>query len=1815
MIRTGAMVDVEKETASHEEATKKLEAFLNSCRSDETGTLLKNVQKCAAGASVDLILSEDWRALFTKSKTLDEIVFVQEPSAEKLTAMLFCIYEINGTRSLNAFITAPREEQGDVLLDLLAQLPPEVLGLEFHMPSMIANLKPPSPLNYECVAALALQNRTRHFAKSNDHPVEDVVLAGIILVYGSLNDADPDLLRQPLMTVLKAQPSWIGDVFVALSKYGKCAELFKPALDFQIIEGEKKEKEKREGDNAEAEPEEDAEPVKLAIPNELMTALAAALANCTPVSDAISLLTAWHESGEYTLAIQSVLRADTIKSEAEWISFIVSVIGANLEAFGTLVSLLLSPVAPEIGLGIVAAVAMLTQTIELPEKNDQVQTLQLQLLNDNPRLINFGQGHDEVILANKSLPAFPSKIELEMRSCFQRMYEQQLDIPEVVSLLERLKRSEQPEDQDLFACMVHSLFDEYHFFPQYPVKALATTAVLFGSLVHFRLIEGIPLAIALKFVLDALRHPVESNMFRFGLQALVEMRPRLPEFPKYCKALLQVPGLQVQPLFLAELHAYIDPKGEKHIVFKSLNSNLDLSQIESLGSTPALEFLVNNLTQKTLASRADEIAAEVNNLGGLRFALVLVNRAVMEPNFHSLYSSLLDVLPAELGLICTDVCLATASQFLSSQDLMQPEVRMQLRNVGQFLGMITLAKNRPILFHQICFRLLLAEGANYEKLPAVLPFVTKILSQANASSVFTPQNPWMSEILAVLSEFYTFGNLKLTLRFDIEVLGQALGVKIENIEPAVYFRDEVKRHEDANLIAASITGHAPPTPTSCVGIPVNGVPHSQTPLQTQAALPAQHAQAQAQAQQIVPQQSQTSSGQPINQAPGLSQVPPAPGLQGSGNMTVPPAAPVSLASGTAAPPGIPLAGSTDFIVHPVLRQLLDVARSKTLQDVLLPVVDRSVSIASCAAKELVSKDFGNDPDDMKLRRAAHSLATSLAPAMSLVTAKDPFVEALAHNLRTLVISYGFAEAPGLMDQIIPCARETLESLLPLMESVAQERASLEVEESLAPVFALRQQRRLANQLPSNTPLPPVLANLPRLLQTNGVITDEQMRVYERFEHTTLSSSPTEADLVELAAKLQKLESVASSVNNRNKRISDLGPEDETLVLLSRIVQLANNGAHRSEEIPLRTSQLVVQSLFGEASSSSVLLRECLCYALGELCRMPGVTAKEVVLWLLYADDDKKHNSKVIGTLLRSRLVTPAEIDASLAKDLADAEFKPQIVDFAARLLLDALIGPEPYCLRSDFAGSLSIIASLDQKNFPSAKIVLQALQDTRGKGGGNEGHVFAEWTRLMQHHATANSPHLLHAFVHDLHAVGYLEDAEQLNNLLTTAIGVSVRSYEQSHSFVGVDAVATLIGTVAETCVSKETPANSPEPDHAGPEALVRSMLSTVSLAIIKDHSLDNFDSLPYYRLLSSVACSLPTKYLGVLSDTVISLHPFGVPSFTASWVTLASHRFVMGRLLENEDMWPQLKTIIACLFQVLREIWLTSHSDLTVRGFTYRAIERICLVILHDEPGFFLRYQNDLSPLLVSEFMQLRNLVQSAFPLTTTLPDPSNLDQVSFSALDPNSTLAMQENKSVLSSLGIRKLVDQACRRQNLPVAASTISTAISYKTPIPDKGVDFVSCSVSMVAANALVAYAASLAVGIPVEESGSAALLSRMLTLFPATGRYFVISAIINQLKYAEKTTEFCIKYLLALFLPYGDKTLGSITNDVRHNIVRALLERLVAHRPHPWGITACFMSLLQAPEYKLWDLPFIKDCPEVASLFATLAPNSNTEEKST
>jgi CCR4-NOT transcription complex subunit 1 len=86
-------------------------------------------------------------------------------------------------------------------------------------------------------------------------------------------------------------------------------------------------------------------------------------------------------------------------------------------------------------------------------------------------------------------------------------------------------------------------------------------------------------------------------------------------------------------------------------------------------------------------------------------------------------------------------------------------IKNYLKELGQFLGGLTIAQNRPILAREIDLKQLLIESYQFEKMKLVVTFVCRILKESEKSTIFKVHNPWINANLQILRELNDYSHM------------------------------------------------------------------------------------------------------------------------------------------------------------------------------------------------------------------------------------------------------------------------------------------------------------------------------------------------------------------------------------------------------------------------------------------------------------------------------------------------------------------------------------------------------------------------------------------------------------------------------------------------------------------------------------------------------------------------------------------------------------------------------------------------------------------------------------------------------------------------------------------------------------------------------------------------------------------------------------------------------------------------------------------------------------------------------------------------
>ena len=94
------------------------------------------------------------------------------------------------------------------------------------------------------------------------------------------------------------------------------------------------------------------------------------------------------------------------------------------------------------------------------------------------------------------------------------------------------------------------------------------------------------------------------------------------------------------------------------------------------------------------------------------------------------------------------------------------------------------------------------------------------------------------------------------------------------------------------------------------------------------------------------------------------------------------------------------------------------------------------------------------------------------------------------------------------------------------------------------------------------------------------------------------------------------------------------------------------------------------------------------------------------------------------------------------------------------------------------------------------------------------------------------------------------------------------------------------------------------------------------------------------------------------------------------------------------------------------------------------------------------------------------------------------------------------------------------------------------------------------------------------------------------------YLLLNAMANQLRYPNAHTYYYVCIMLLLYET-------AQTEVVREQVTRVVVERIIANRPHPWGLLIAFVELSRNARYNFFAQPFTRASPDVERTMAHLA----------
>lgn len=748
-------------------------------------------------------------------------------------------------------------------------------------------------------------------------------------------------------------------------------------------------------------------------------------------------------------------------------------------------------------------------------------------------------------------------------------------------------------------------------------------------------------------------------------------------------------------------------------------------------------------------------------------------------------------------------------------------------------------------------------------------------------------------------------------------------------------------------------------------------------------------------------------------------------------------------------------------------------------------------------------------------------------------------------------------------------------------------------------------------------------------------------VAEQMKQQMPPALPGQGGAVSLEQTFMFLQQLVDSVINLTrdapeKLISEVNTDSVVVTVLGEILQTCI-GATVTDSLILKISQYVMNMLFVRTNSS--LTQNTLVFLLDKLCELSPFTAKDISWWLVHAEDERKYNKNVMRDLILLGLVPLAELDRSLAIQIEKKNVKAVL--FTIYLIHDSILSEDPIALRADLINSIEALQVLAHEPSEIGRKAYMSISRLKAIVKSNSiqifkmfgtstiskkqymSYVFAEWVKLVQY---SRVNRVLEDFIWQLVDDGIVNNSENLSLLITTATEMSVAAFSKEadpskklhiETYAPADALALLL---VKLLLMQE--------DSTGVErkTFFNSMLAVIVLAFASDHNNNStsFNERPYFRIFSSLFSywlsarhefedgddeSLKTfnseLYL-ILAQNLMVMQPSSFPGFTFAWISLISHRMFMPMILEVPENkgWGRFVNLLQCLLSFQLH-YVDSEKISDVVNVVYKGTLRIIALLSHDFPDLLVQYHYQLISSTPESYVQLKNIISSAYPKGITVPNPFQqglkVDRLEEIKQEPP---IGYHPESDLTAKGLKKPVESYLRIPSQSLL-KTISTGLSVAEPRNGKSkydAGLVNAVVFFVGI-AAVEEQKSFRDGSSFDStSNHVMLLSSLIKDGDVELQNLILTAIANQLRYPNSHTHWFSCILLHFV---GSATLwGDQREAIKFNISCVLTKRAMSYNPIPWGILVTFLELVSNSEYEIFSSPFIKGDATLERLFGTL-----------
>ncbi|KAK6029734.1 CCR4-Not complex component, Not1, partial [Ostertagia ostertagi] len=1377
----------------------------------------------------------------------------------------------------------------------------------------------------------------------------------------------------------------------------------------------------------------------------------------------------------------------------------------------------------------------------------------------------------------------------------------------------------------VLACVVKNLFEEYRFFHEYPERELRTTAEIYGGIIREGIISNLHFATAVRKVIESLQSEVGSMLWTFGIVSLTACRSKLCSYPKVCSMIAQHENFSKFPQGLKE-YVLAGLKGELPVqsmapppmdssgratpplswtpaqrssstesakatssstsvgsTNRTGNSVLSYTNVDTLVSATEKEgaevaqpdisvvdkvlFLFNNLSQSNLTTKKDEVLALIDEHGEpfIRWfaQYVVMKRVSIEQNFLPLYNQFVQAINHPL----LDAHIKRET-FRNIRILLRSDKRQAasnysdrqlLKNLGMWLGSITIARNKPILIHHYLWKRIIKDSKNFL---FVVPFIAKILFSCGKTQVLC------KELSVDLESLPIEGLLKDTDRL-VRVTQQLSDLKTlsqpdqANSSPVP---GQMRLAPDAVSAPGADTKPSTPNPESegssaivdgtasaVIVPPLHFAYHDINVTSYEGLIPHIKFQLSLPLFQLHPQMKH-------HVRPALTQ------------------AIKELI-------GWKVIFSDDKSQQELLFSFLPFCLVTLNKVIAGPVAERALKIAMIVTETLVRKDFALDPDENNLKKAAFHMMRAMTAGMAMITCRDPLAGTMASLLQqsfTNSLRTSNSELSKMIDEAARAiTQDNIELTTNFIVKTACEKAAAELEKRLEAECARRVAARREGTEWHDTTMEKIQAELPaRIAIQVGPTRKEHLAIYEQFSGRICGFKPTISEDTSTSVMETVSRSNDSPRNSQGGRAAHptteqhhqgggryhAGPTESAYqgvgAIRDLLSQLASNPRDSMTVVNLitRSVEYLLHAYHVDSTSKPLdvewarRLRDLFLGVCRVLLTQFSLVdlSRRITGSIVNVRMDYKWNVEAIEVLLKHQLVQTQVFDQHLAH-VMDGGSNVEATLFAQRFF--RVIGSND---ASRIPGDQR--ATYEQL-FKMQQVQAILRQQAAAAGGTAEPNLDSPLGPAAMDSLVTSNPAATGVPPAVPPSAEEPGMSDKVEIILREWIGLcytpmaqrnpkDTRSMHEHGVLSGDEKISQFIRMCTEMCVWMlrcdflKTDASAP----VSPSNIVRqrcyytldafvklmalmikysdggsaSPSGTSKIALRRKYRREEFNAHPYIRIMiSPVHRTDHSGRIKLGANRVNALFMLGTRNGFAESVDP----------MKTSAMYTQLLIChLKFLAPFLRNIQLPKSI-----AVLYKGTLRVLLVILHDFPELLCEYHYVIIDTIPPNCVQLRNLVLSAVIRT------------------PGSKYNSTVMNAMVLYVGMKAIESLHERRQRISIhtIAHTAFMDIFPKSRL------FKVC----------------------------------------VRSRYLLFNAIANQLRYPNAHTHYFSCVFLFLFL-------NSDHDAIQEQITRILFERLVALRPHPWGLLIAFIEF-KNPVYNFWKYEFTRCAPEIERLFQNVA----------